>query len=58
MYALKPILVDQNIEVPSCMYKLKAMNTDVIGNMKESINNSVSAVLYAKIFRHFNAGIF
>lgn len=42
MYSLKPILVNQNIDLPTCMYKLKPINMDVIGNMPDSINNSVS----------------
>lgn len=43
MFSLKPILVDQNIELPSCMYKLKPVNTDTVDSMQDSINNSVSA---------------
>ena len=52
MYSLKPILVDQNIELPSRMYKLKPFNSDLAGNMQESKNNSVKLIL--NLFRHQN----
>lgn len=42
MYSLKPILVEQNIELPPCMYKLKPVNFESPGNMQESINKNVS----------------
>lgn len=43
MYGLKPILVDQKIELPKCMYHLKTVNNvEGAGNMEESINSSVS----------------
>lgn len=43
MYALKPVLVDQKIELPTCMYKLKPVNASLAENMTDSINNSVSS---------------
>lgn len=49
MYSLKPVLVDHNIELPTCMYKLKPVNANLIGNMQGSNNNSVSSVS-VKIF--------
>lgn len=54
MFSLKPILVDQNIELPSCMYKLKPVNPDLAGNMEGSINNSVSACISLKLFARQN----
>lgn len=50
MYSLKPILVDQNIDLPPCMYKLKPVNNENSENMQESINNSVSSSFTMKIF--------
>ncbi|KAG5680122.1 hypothetical protein PVAND_009647 [Polypedilum vanderplanki] len=41
MYSLKPILTQQNIELPDCMYKMKPINnTSAVSDMQESINNS------------------
>lgn len=51
MFSLKPILVDQNIELPKCMYKLKPVNTDSAGDMEDSINNSVSATFSKSYFQ-------
>lgn len=43
MYSLTPILVDQKIDLPTCMYKLKTVNDESeAGNMAESNNNWVS----------------
>jgi hypothetical protein len=53
MYGLKPILSEQNINLPDCMFKLKPVNAEMAGNSQDSINNSVSAVL-GKIFLHNN----
>lgn len=41
MYSLRPILVDQNIGLPQCMYNLKPVNNSSVENMQDSINNSV-----------------
>lgn len=49
MYSLKPILVDQKINLPTCMYNLKTVNAGgVAGNMEESINSAVSANYFLK----------
>lgn len=42
MYTLKPILTEQNIDLPSCMYKMNPVNTNIIENYNSSKNNSVS----------------
>jgi len=44
MYNVKPILTDQHIELPTCMYVLKPHNTDLIGNMEESDNSGKSEI--------------
>jgi hypothetical protein len=59
MYALKPILVDQTINLPQCMYKLKSVNSDLIGNMQEeSKNNSVSALCKYFVSKLIKCGFF
>ncbi|KAL7035468.1 hypothetical protein ACKWTF_008390 [Chironomus riparius] len=40
MYSLKPILTQQNIDLPSCMYKMKPVNSNIIENSCNSKNNS------------------
>ncbi|CAO1406624.1 unnamed protein product [Diamesa tonsa] len=39
MYNLKPILVDQDIEFPTCMYQLKPINNN-LGNSANTINRN------------------
>lgn len=46
MYSLKPILVDQKIDLPTCMYKLKTVNNVEGAGMEESINSSVCRNLF------------
>lgn len=43
MYALNPILVDQKIALPGCMYKIKPVNAEQAANMEQSKNNSVKS---------------
>jgi len=45
MFSLKPILVDQKIELPQCMYKLKPVNSNSHESMQDSINNSEKSEL-------------
>ncbi|CRK92954.1 CLUMA_CG006577, isoform A [Clunio marinus] len=40
MFHLKPILVDQKIDFPTCMYHLKPINTNLNESMDNSINKS------------------
>lgn len=46
MFQLKPILVDQKIELPPCMYKLKPVSGLTSENMSD---NSVSDFLLPKM---------
>jgi hypothetical protein len=50
MYSLKPILVEQTIELPNCMFKLNPVNMETTGNTQSSINNSVGANFLGKYF--------
>lgn len=43
MYALNPILTNQNIELPTSMYKMSVINSSSNDNTQDSKNNSVSA---------------
>lgn len=49
MFSLKPILVDQKIELPSCMYKLKPVSGVTSENMSDSNNSSVSETFATNI---------
>lgn len=50
MYNLKPILVDQDIQFPNCMYQLKPINNN-LGNSANTINrNSVSAIFLVSFY--------
>lgn len=40
MYSLKPILTDQKLELPTCMYKMKPINSNIIENVQDSKNSS------------------
>lgn len=39
MYPLKPILTEQNIDLPTSMYKMKPINTNIMENSCDSKNN-------------------
>ena len=51
MYGLKPILVDQKISLPTCMFKLKPVNPESSEDMQDSINNSVSEEILSFFIR-------
>lgn len=42
MFSLKPILVDQQIILPTCMYKLKSVGEGTNEGMSDSNSKSVS----------------
>lgn len=42
MYALKPILTQQNIELPASIYKMSPINSSLVENTQISKNKSVS----------------
>lgn len=49
MYNLKPILTDQNIELPTSMYKMTPINPRGVDNTQVSKNNSVSDAFYENV---------
>lgn len=42
MYAIKPVLTNQDIDLPTCMYKMSVINSSSIDNTQNSKNNSSS----------------
>lgn len=53
MYALKPILTDQQIELPTSMYKMRPINVWSGDSTQESKNSNVSAFLSEKMWTFF-----
>lgn len=40
MYKLKPVLQNTDVDLPTCMYKLKPINSSLVETMESNSKNS------------------
>jgi hypothetical protein len=56
MYGLKPILVDHNIELPSCMYKMKPVqqnSSENVDSKNSDVSRKKSCGIYEKLKQNY-----